>query len=280
MQDCNTSFLYLTDTLPGKQPRFFPRFDKVLHDCGIKFAFLSNTKDIWARDFMPVQITKDRFVQFTYNPDYLRNYKKWRKTISDVNGICKAIDLKPSKSDILVDGGNVVRSKDKVIMCDKVFKENPGWEEKKLIKELEKLLEIDKLVLIPTDPHDEFGHADGMASFLDENTVLINEYSKYDDELRIQLISALHNANLNWIEVPYNPYYNKKKSQANGIYINYLQMKNIVIVPTFKKKEDDSAVKLFEGLFKEKRIEAIESSEIASEGGVLNCISWNIAIAT
>ncbi len=73
--DEKTNSLYLADCLPKKQPKFFQRFEKILIDCNIQYSFLPNTKDIWAVDFMPVQISKDEFVQFTYNPDYLQPKK-------------------------------------------------------------------------------------------------------------------------------------------------------------------------------------------------------------
>ncbi len=34
-------------------------------------------------------------------------------------------------------------------MCDKIFFENPQVDEKKLIKELEKKFQVDKIILIP-----------------------------------------------------------------------------------------------------------------------------------
>jgi agmatine deiminase len=89
--DIQTNKLFLADCLPEKQPKFFQRFEKVLNDCKINFQFLPNTKDIWAVDFMPVQVSKDKFVRFTYNPDYLQP-KKYRKTISHVDTICKSIN--------------------------------------------------------------------------------------------------------------------------------------------------------------------------------------------
>lgn len=137
--DIQTNTLYLADCLPDLQPKFFSRFEKVLQDCSITFQFLPGCKDIWAVDFMPVQVSKDKFIQFTYNPDYLQD-RLWIKTISDIDTICKAIGLSTLKSKLLVDGGNVVRSTDKVIMCDKVFQENDHLPEKEVIKELKELL--------------------------------------------------------------------------------------------------------------------------------------------
>lgn len=269
--DNETNFLYLADCLPKKQPIFFPRFEKVLNDCNINFLFLPNTKDIWAVDFMPIQISKDKFVQFTYNPDYLQN-KAQIKTISDVDSICKTIGKIPNKSQIVVDGGNVIRSRDKIIMCDKVFKENSTISEKELIKQLKDTFEIDKLFFVPWDKSDYTGHADGMVRFIDSDRVLINDYSKEKPEFQRAFRMALHNAGLDWTEIPYNP----KTKGAEGIYLNYLQMKQAVIIPTFKHNDDSKAIKIFETVFKGQQIATVDSNEVAKEDGILNCITWNI----
>lgn len=274
--DAETDFLFVADTLPKKHPQFFNEFSKILNDESIMFSLLPNTKDIWAVDFMPIQIQKDRFIQFTYCPDYLRKYKRWSKTISDVNCICKEIGLSPVKSDIVLDGGNVVREKNKVIMCDKIFVENPGYEKKFLTNELKELFEVDHLFFIPTHPKDMIGHADGMVRFLNDQTVIINNYKNEKKEFKKAFQNALHDAGLDTVEIPYIVDSNKNEIQANGIYLNYLQMRNLIVVPTFGIAEDEEALKIFEQLFPSSAINLVDSNEIAKEGGVLNCISWNI----
>jgi len=273
--DDQTNLLYLADILPKKYPEFYHHFEKALNECRISYDLLPGTKDIWARDYMPILVEFDKFVQFVYNPDYLKD-EYGQKTISDVDSICKGIGITPIKSAIKVDGGNVVNASSKVIMCDKVFSENPHMSEKHLIKELQEQLEVDQLLFIPTDSSDKIGHADGMVRFLDDRTVLINDYSQEKPQFQRTFRMALHNAGLDWIEVAYNPYGNKKPIQANGIYINYLQMKDVVIIPTFEMKEDEQVVKQFEQLFPKSKIATVDCNEIAKEGGVLNCITWNI----
>ena len=278
--DSQTNFLYLADTLKVKYPPFSQAFEKVLHDCKIPFEFLTPTKDVWAVDYMPVQIDKNRFVQFVYNPDYLRDTIKWRKSISDVNAICKALNIQPEKTDILLDGGNVVRAKDKVIMTDKVFLENPAILQKELIKRLEMLFETDRVVLVPRHPLDFTGHADGIVRFLDDRTVLINagaeNANKEEKEFNMQLRWALHNAGLEYIKLPTNTSKNTKDSQANGEYLNYLQMENVIILPTFGIDDDEIVFKKFAELFPGYTIATIDSNSIADDGGILNCITWNI----
>jgi agmatine deiminase len=273
--DSQTNFLYLADTLPTKYPDFFKRFESALKECNIPFDFLPQTKDVWAVDYMPIQTDLNKFIRFVYNPSYLQT-KKYLKTISDVDEICKAISIDTFKTDIIIDGGNVTRWTNKVIMTDRVFKDNPSYERKQLIRELHELLQVDNLYFVPEQPGDFTGHSDGMVRFIDEQSVIINDYKKEKEEFYRAFEIAIHNTGLNYITIPYNVYNNKSNDHANGDYINYLQMQNTVIIPTFGIAEDDIAVKQLETIFAGQTITTIESNEIAYDGGILNCITWNI----
>jgi len=276
IQDAQTNFLYLADSLNQKKYLLFlERFENVLRENSIHYEFLKGTRDIWAVDYMPVQLQKDKFFQFKYDPDYLK-YKKYENTKSDGNAICESIDIKSSKSDIVLDGGNVVRSANKVIMTNKVFSENPYIPEKQLILNLKSLFDVDKIVFIPVEKSDFIGHADGMVRFINEDKVFINKYSDKDRKFERVLKDCLYNADLDWVEMPYNPYKNDTNLSAKGIYINYLQMKDVIILPTFGLPEDDEALGIVKEYFKDYTISTINCEEIAAEGGVLNCISWDI----
>ncbi|WP_143961329.1 agmatine deiminase family protein [Litoribacter populi] len=276
IRDDQTNFLYLADTLPKKYPTFFTRLEKTLLDCGIEYALLPGTKDVWAVDYMPIQIDTDRFVRFRSEPPYLTKYAVHRKTISDTAEICRQLGIAAVPSDIILDGGNVVKWSNQVIMTDRIFQDNPTYERKKLLSTLHELLEVDRIQLIPEQPGDFTGHADGMVRFLDENTVLINDFSREKASFHRAFETAIHNTGLDHIKIPYNVYQNKSNSQANGDYINYLQMEKTIILPTYGLDEDEAVRKQFEGLFPVHKIATVDSYEIANDGGVLNCISWNI----
>lgn len=275
--DSQTNFLYLADTLSQKYPAFYERLEKVLRDYSIPFQLLPGTKDVWAVDFMPVQVRRKEFVQFVYNPDYLQT-KEDIKSISDTETICKKIGIETIKTNIQLDGGNVVKSSNKVIMTDKIFKENCSFAKASLIKELEALFETDQLFFVPKQQYDYTGHSDGMLRFIDNDTLLVNDYQKESKWFREAFGRAIRKTGMNTIVLPYNPYENKSDDEANGTYINYLQMKKTVIVPVFNLKEDEAAVRKIEDVFKGNRIVTIEANEIAKDGGVLNCISWNILV--
>src|SRR5690606_24197938 len=120
------------------------------------------------------------------------------------------------------------------------------------------------------------GHADGMIRFLDEDTVIINDYKREKEEFYRAFEIAIHNSGLDYIRIPYNVYDNRSNKQANGDYINYLQMENSIIIPVFNIKEDQEVIKQFEQMFVGQKIRIVDSTPIADDGGVLNCVTWNI----
>lgn len=273
--DNDTNFVYLADSLKTKHPLFFEEFTQLLKDEKIRYDLLIPTNDIWAVDYMPIQTAENKYIQFVYQPDYLQS-KKWKKSISDVDSICSNLNITITKSDIVLDGGNICKANDKIIMCDKVFYENPHYQRKELINKLRELFEVELLYFVPQQPGEFTGHSDGMIRFLNDQTVLINDLTKEKKEFTRAFKIALDNAQLEYIEIPYNPYSNKIFSQANGCYINFLELNKTVIVPKFGLNEDEAALEKFEKLFKDKKVISIKSNEIANNGGVLNCITWNI----
>ena len=269
--------LWFSGLLPILYPEFYTRLSSILKRYRIEYNLLPNTKDIWARDYMPVQIGRNDFVQFVYDPDYLKS-KKYRHLKSNPDDVCAGLNIVRTKSKLVVDGGNVIRSTDKIIMCDKVFNENPNVNPNDLIEELEEYFKTDKIYFIPWDKHDFTGHADGMVRFIDNDNVLINEQTNENQEQQRNLRIAISNAGLNTIELPFKPTNENTNESAIGLYLNYLEMERTLIVPVFGKKEDDDAIKILESVFKGKTVVPIDCNEIAIKGGVLNCISWNISI--
>ncbi len=79
------------------------------------------------------------------------------------------------------------------------------------------------------------GHADGMLRFIDENTVLVNQYPKNKDyeQFGYNLRSGLRNAGLHYVEFPYSAWQNKDANDATGCYINFLEIDRYIFYPTF-----------------------------------------------
>lgn len=275
--DAQTNTLYLADVLPRKFPRFYAELDNLLTGLNINIRLLPYSRDIWAVDYMPVQIDYNDFVQFLYNPDYLKP-KKWHKTISNGALIAESLGITTKASRLILDGGNVVNSSNKVILCDKVLQENKSFFRLDIVSELKSIFCVDDVLFIPQQPGDFIGHADGMIRFIDDHTVLINDYSREKGSYQDKVMTAIKATGLDYVTLPYNPYQNRTMTQANGIYINYLQMKGLVVMPIYGMQEDYEAFRLMEAMFPDSTIATLDCNDIANHGGVLNCISWNIYV--
>lgn len=273
--DSQTNFLYLADSLPRKFDQFSRALECILSELSIPFTYLPGTKDVWARDYMPVQRSKDDFIQFVYNPDYLQE-GEWQGTVTNVDAVTSALQIQAKKSTLKIDGGNIVGYGRKAVLTDKIFSENKHLNRKHIEQELKELLLLDEIIILPRQPYDYIGHADGMVRFLNDETVLINDYSRESQTFQKALYRALDKALLNRVRIPYNPYCNKTSLQASGTYVNYLHMQQAILVPTFGLPEDDIALESLKAAFPHQVIAGIPCNEVANEGGVLNCISWTV----
>ena len=113
------------------------------------------------------------------------------------------------------------------------------------------------------------GHADGMVRFIDENTAVGNaSRSLYGLEAHIKAAMRNHG-----IEVYDFPYFDSKGGSAIGCYLNFLETESAIFLPVFGVDTDKEAVDTAQHIFN-KTIVPVNINEIAEDGGVLNCISW------
>ena len=279
--DSETNFVYFSELLSLKPEyrKFHEDLCLLLKKKNIAHGYLSETRDIWCRDYMPVQVRMDKYIGFSYDPDYLRG-KEWEKLRTYSDHVYEPMIQQTIKSDIVLDGGNVIKGKNKVILTDKVLAENRrNYSPGRLFGKLQELFEVDTIILIPWDKSEIYGHADGMIRFIDDDQVLINCYFKmYGKKFRDGFFGALESHHLGFTELTFDVPHPDEK--LNWGYINYLQMDKLLIVPQFDIQEDDQAVaqikKTFPAYTVKGQIETINSRDVIQHGGVLNCASWNI----
>ena len=120
------------------------------------------------------------------------------------------------------------------------------------------------------------GHSDGIVRFVDDDTVIINDFTKVDKLYSKILKLSLLSAGLRYIEIPNELEKAQGISDDRGDYINFLEMQDFVLIPAFKSRMDEVVLSVYKSIFKGKRVENIDCRDIAKEGGALNCISWSI----
>jgi len=114
-----------------------------------------------------------------------------------------------------------------------------------------------------------------MVRFIDEDTVLINDYFKnYPTEFKEKFFTALEDNNLEYKELTFD--ISNRNDKLNWGYINYLEIKGIIILPEFGIDEDSIAKEQFQKIFKNYKILSIDASKLIENEGVLNCMTWSI----
>jgi agmatine deiminase len=272
--DWETNRVCFSRLLPDRHPGLWTHLTEILRRHRIPITLLENTRDIWARDYCPIQVGQSRYIKFRYQPDYLRG--RYKRLITG-DRICKQIPGRSScqRSRIVLDGGNVVAAKRRVILTDKVFRENPDWDKAKLQAELQRLLETDCL-LIPQAPDDPIiGHADGVARFLTEDLVVINDYRRVASEYGRRIRKMLSQRGITVEQMPY--FYENRKVEgidsAVGNYVNFLRIGKLILVPAYNTRHDDRACATLQRLCSQAIVIPVSCKELARTGGVLNCIA-------
>lgn len=266
--------VYMSELLKTNYPETCSRLIKILEMHDVKYAFLKGTKDIWCRDYMPIQTESGKFIQFKYDPSYLKGNKEWEASRSDVKEVCRVNGIEAQFSDINLDGGNVLICDGKAILSNRIFSENSNWDKEKLVNELSKLLECE-IIIIPAENDDMTGHADGMVRFVNRNTILGNKLADEYKYWREGMEKVIEQYGLKYIDVPFFlPKDPKHPHSAIGIYVNYLEVNNLIVLPVFGRDEDKQAVDVLRQAFPDRVIETIDYNDVAQEGGLLNCTTW------
>ena len=294
--DWDTDIVYLSDKLEVYFENFYHRLIDKLDEMCIPHGIINGTKDIWCRDYMPIQIQDKLFVGYNYNPDYLDDepaypyierlkHLKGRdlRTIQSEVWRENQLPYKLNDSKVVLDGGNVVICDKYVILTDKIFDENGCKSDSDKAVLRQRLSEyFDNLIpiIIPWKPNgdDVFEHSDGMVKFQRRNWdykpyALISPLTKKDTITQFEALGK--DFYLDLIAVPDN-------LRAPGFYkyawayINYLQVGNKILIPAFNLPSDDYVKDLIKKYNPGCLVDNIEMREIAECGGALHCITWNI----
>ena len=237
---------------------------------GVQYELLPNTTDIWARDYMPVQCATNRYVAYTYNPDYLRNQPQY---ITNWQGVLPQHRLPISDSQLVLDGGNIIICEGKVILTDKIFVENATLSRSEVLHRLQEAFRAEPII-IPWDKEEPYGHADGMVRYIGNNRVLLTNYSNFDIALRQRLLQTLQ-PHFEVLELHYNV---ARPHKWNWAYINYLLVDGRLFMPRLNAEEDEQACTQLGAALNISRehIELIDVHTLLKAGGGLNCVSWTI----
>ena len=275
---CTSPYLRTTSYCNRVAKDLFAALDRL----GIQHMELSNTMDIWCRDYMPVLLFDDGYyATYQYQPDYLWNKKCNRKYITNQTNASKGLEINTSLSMGLVfDGGNYVRHNDKrkstVFMTDKILMENSFCPSHELIVKLHLSLAAD-IVLLPWDMDEPYGHADGMVAPLPDGRLLLNNYCQTAKGKKIDYYKRLLkmlDGHYPFVELSYDC----KLEEDSWCYLNFLKVPGAVLLPCLSRgakcDNDQAAIEKFQELFPDDEIIPIYAKPLIKRGGGLHCVTW------
>ncbi len=259
----------------------------------------NNKNNSWCRDYMPVKRADGKLVQFKYAPGYMAS-DIWQKHLPDAKTIEKelrenGVEQEIIQSNIILDGGAIEVLDDQAILSDRVFRDNTDKKPEEILNEIKIKLKLKKLIFIPQDPYDDYGHVDGLARFIDDKRVLINDLSGLLEEIGFEkqktksknryliklleqwyysFLMAFENAGLKTETLPCTAYGVDDKKNKSGLYINFLKLDNLIIMPSFGQEEDKEAARTLQNFYFRKVI-PVNATKLAPEGGLINCVTWS-----
>ena len=281
---------HLKNTVRG-QPVYLA-LKKILND---RLKIIKNNKNEWCRDYMPVKALDGTLVLFHYMPSYLLGSKTNEKTIPNQKLICNDLGIEfKDCSSIILDGGAIDIYKKKGMISDRVISENCsawGYDKPIVIEKIRTALKLFELIVVPADPFDFTGHVDGMVRFINENTVLVNDNTGMDSKMKGNDVSpfdrkryenwkrnfneTLSSAGLKMVKLPYAADQNLDDVSAKGVYMNFLLLKDMVILPTFSNQSNlnTEAKRILKKEFN-RNVFSIEADMLSEWGGIINCVTW------
>lgn len=285
---------YLSDILLeyGYTPKYIPTTDNTL---------VGKRLSIWVRDYMSIQRNVNDFVLFDYRPNYLVEAKTYVNHIPDAKKVLDSLSIKALglttgntqfPDGLNIDGGNVLRCGDYIVMTDKVFDENPKWKQQDLVNTLTDLFGK-TIIFLPWDRREFCGHTDGILRYIGNGKVLLNTYGDPDHDVndkffmnrfKNRLETYFGEGNVEVLKFSER----EKVSDYRWAYVNWLQLEKVLIIPKFGVPEDDEALQKIEEFMPEykgkiKQVmmekeydENKKEKNLADLGGCLNCASWTI----
>ena len=161
-------------------------------------------------------------------------------------------------------------------MTDIIFRQNRRYSQSRLLRELEKLLDRE-LVVIPQEPGDILGHSDGMvAPVPGRRAVFLNEYKGHLKRFGEKVYATLSRHSFNII--PFPVLFDKAPSRhkmvcAFGYYINFLRMEDYILLPTFGLDEDSVAREIVTRHVPGVKIIPVPCQRLSLQGGCIHCVT-------
>ena len=298
---CKISKSQKVNLIINKNEKNIKKLIKLNKIKNVNYCYIK-TDRIWLRDSGPIFIinkkTKKKLIlNFRFNGwSKYNNYKndnRINEKISEITNL-KKIDPIIKKNGritkIIMEGGAFdINGSGSILLTEecllsKIQQRNKNFNKKDYEKVFNKYLNIKNFIwlkkgIVGDDTH---GHIDDITRFVSRNTIMTavennkkdKNYKNLRENLKILKKSKSEKGKkFKIIEVPMpSPIY-IENTRVPASYMNFYICNKKIILPTFRVKEDNIAIKIFKNYFINKKIETVDCSKLIWGFGAIHCMT-------
>lgn len=302
LQNVENSYLqWIEALLPGEKVNLLvddvETADRVYSICSQRKTNIGNlsihifkTVDSWIRDYGPVFLKNKKgekaYVKWIFNA-WGSKYKSLMRDnqVFEHGFLAKFPAFKPG---IVMEGGSIeVNGAGTCLVteqCQLNKNRNPHLNRKQIEKHLCDYLGVSQILWLKEGivGDDTDGHIDDIARFIDETTIVsAYEENPSDENYPIlkgnweDLESFVRPNGRKWdlVKLPMPGRIEVKGIPLPASYANFYIGNEVVLVPAFKHKNDDRALKIIAELFPERDVIGIDARDMVYGLGTLHCLS-------
>lgn len=235
--------------------------------------------DIWMRDFT-VQNT-DGPVMFRYSAAGQGGRQADADAVQEeFAGLLLDMGISVPETDLINDGGNFVDDYAGNVVLSRKFLRDNDLSEAEAREKISALTGAINIAFIDADEQGGLEHADGVVSFVDENTLIINSYPEdpdYAAQLKADLRAGLPDVKIHEIITPYDGsnIYDARFGSACGLYTNALVTPERIYLPQFGIPEDKIALDQVRAATT-RDVVPVPSQLVCHMGGGVRCLSLQL----
>jgi agmatine deiminase len=247
------------------------------------------TNSSWTRDFGPIFVRDSNgnrvITDWIFN-SWGGKYPPW--DLDDVvpQHVSKIFNLPVVEPGIVMEGGSIdVNGKGTLLTTEQCLlnrNRNPHLNRNQIEEYLGKYLSVTNILWLKEGiiGDDTDGHIDDIARFVDERTVVTAvDKNESDDNYEIlkrnfEDLQKMHDQDgrpLNVIPIPMPDPVIYEETRLPASYANFYIANKVVIVPTFRCKQDDQAIKILRELFPTREVIGIDCVDLVWGLGTFHC---------
>lgn len=257
----------------------YPRYVKAL---GADKVILAPMLDVWTRDFGTSNAQSPIFFRYTAagQGGGPRGQRDADAVQDDLASLAERAGLSFRTSDLLNDGGNFVDDGAGNVVVSRKFLRDNQLSEEEARKQLIKFAGVQNVAFIESDEQGGLEHADGVVSFVDVNSLIINSYPEdpaFSRKLKDDLRRGLPGVKIQEIVTPYDGsrIHDGRFGSACGLYTNALVTPERIYLPQFGIPEDVTALDQVRAITS-REVVPVPSQQVCFMGGGVRCMSWQL----